>query len=203
MGVNPAPSISAQRVPREESPQPRHSLPPVHHVSEPASPIHARRPHCSPPMGQEARGDPAPISNGAPYLTMSPTVCWVRKRDLHRPLRGRGARGAASDAGNSTPPVAQRGGPSVSGTVRGRGESAAAHLLYIRAGKVRERELAPWGLLPHHLDTPAPLPFLVDPMFVFVCGACGCFCVRVRRTLRPPRWVSTGPVAVRLAEMAI
>jgi len=28
-------------------------------------------------------------------------------------------------------------------------------------------------------------------------------CVWVRRPLRPPRWVSTGPVVVRLAEMAI
>ena len=45
-------------------------------------------------------------------------------------------------------------------------------------------------------------PVYRDPMFVFVCGARVCFRVCARRTLRPPRWVSTGPVVVRLAEMA-
>jgi hypothetical protein len=37
---------------------------------------------------------------------------------------------------------------------------------------------------------------------VCVWRACECLCVCARRTLRPPRCVSAGPVAVRLAEMA-
>ena len=52
------------------------------------------------------------------------------------------------------------------------------------------------------LDTPAPFLLLFDPVFVVSCGARVCVRVRVYRTLRPPRWVSMGPVAVRLAEMA-
>jgi hypothetical protein len=49
-----------------------------------------------------------------------------------------------------------------------------------------------------HAERPAPAPGRLP------CGENGeCARVCVRRTLRPPRWVSTGPVAVRLAEMAI
>jgi len=56
------------------------------------------------------------------------------------------------------------------------------------------------GPRPHHLDTPAPPP---PPLCVW-CSirTCSCGCVW-RRTPRPPRCVSTGPVVVRLAEMVI
>ena len=202
MSVNPAPSISALRVPREGFLQPRRGLRPVHLASEPASPPHARRTGCSPPKGQEPRGALGPASNVAPFLMMNPTARCSRKRNHNRPLRGRCAHGATSGAGSLTRPVAWRVGPSDSRTARDRGGSAAAHLQYIRAGKVRERELALLGLLPHHLDTPAPLLLLVDPVSVFVRGTRVCVHVCVCRALRPPRWVSTGPVAVRLAEMA-
>jgi hypothetical protein len=106
-GPDPAPSISAQRAPREESPQSRRSLLPLHRVSEPASLLHGRRVCCSPPEGQAVRGAPAPTGNAAPYSTMSPTLCWFRKRNPNRPLRGRCAQGAASGAGNLKRPVAR------------------------------------------------------------------------------------------------
>jgi hypothetical protein len=107
MSVYPAPSISAQRAPREESSQSRHSLLPLHRVSEPASPLHDRRACCSPLEGLAVRGALAPTGNVAPYSTMSPTLCWSRKRNLNRLLRGRCAHGAASGAGNLKRPVAR------------------------------------------------------------------------------------------------
>ena len=64
------------------------------------------------------------------------------------------------------------------GPGRKRYGSVAAHLQYIRAGKVRERELALLGLLPHHLDTPAsPPPSDRSGVCVCVWRACVCPCV--------------------------
>jgi hypothetical protein len=67
----------------------------------------------------------------------------TQKSPLHRPLRAGHAAGAVSGPGNpSSCLVARQGGLSDSLTVRDRGVSAAPHLIYIRAGKVCERELA-------------------------------------------------------------
>ena len=90
--------------------------------------------------------------------------------------------------------------PRVSLTGKGPGASVAEYPLYVRAGKGRERERDPLkGPLRHPLDTPAPLVFGRFGVRVVGCGASVC----VRRTSRPPRCVSTGPVVVRLAGMAI
>jgi hypothetical protein len=66
----------------------------------------------------------------------------------------------------TSPVLARQGGPCVNHMGRDPGGSAAAHLQYIRAGKVRERELASLGLLLHHLDTPAPLPSFRSGVYV-------------------------------------
>jgi hypothetical protein len=94
------------------------------------------------------------------------------------------------------------GGPNGSHTVRDRSVSAAAHLQYIRAGKVRERELAPLGLLLHHLTPSPPLSLMIDLVSVFVCGVCVCLCVCAPHSA-PPTLCLHGTCAVRLAEMAI
>jgi hypothetical protein len=73
---------------------------------------------------------------------------------------------------------------------RDRGVSAAPHLLYIRAGKVCERELARFGPLLHHLDTPAPLFLPIDPVSVSLCVARLCVRVRVCAALCAPHVVS-------------
>ena len=63
--------------------------------------------------------------------------------------KGKRPAGVKSGAGNLTRPVSLQGGPGDSLTVRDRGVSEVAHLLYIRAGKVRERDLGlPFGPFP-------------------------------------------------------
>ena len=64
-------------------------------------------------------------------------------------------------------------------TGRGPGANAAAFPLYIRAGKVREREMGPLlGRLLHHLVAPAPpLLCLFDLVSVFLCGVFVSVCV--------------------------
>ena len=74
MSVNLAPLTSALRVPRREFPHPRHHPPPLHLVSVPENPSHVRRTDCSPPKGQEPRGELAPASNVAPFLVMHQTA---------------------------------------------------------------------------------------------------------------------------------
>ena len=84
-------------------------------------------------------------------------------------------------------------------TGRGPGANAAAFPLYIRAGKVRvEREMGPllasWGVSFTTLTLPPPLFCVCSIWCLCLCAACLCLCDSVRRTLRPPRCVSTGPV---------
>ena len=94
--------------------------------------------------------------------------------------------------------------PRASLTERGLGASVADSPLYVRAGKVRDRERFPPRDLSFTTLTPPPLlRVFVRSVFVCGCGALFVVCVWVRRALRPPRCVSTGPVVVRLAEMAI
>jgi hypothetical protein len=81
-------------------------------------------------------------------------------------------------------------GLSDSHMARDRGVSAAPHLLYIRARKVCERELARFGPLLHHLDTPAPLFLPIDPVSVSLCVARLCVRVRVCAALCAPHVVS-------------
>ena len=96
-----------------------------------------------------------------------------------------------------TPP---RGSSGDNPMVRGQGASVAAQPLYIRAGKVCEFELGPlWA--PSFTALTLPPPFCCSIRCLCLCAAF-CLCVCVRRPLRLPRCVSTGPVAVRLAEMA-
>ena len=68
ISANLAPLTSALRVPRRGFTHPRHHPPPLHLVSAPENLPHVRLTGCSPPKGQEPRGEPSPASNVAPYL---------------------------------------------------------------------------------------------------------------------------------------
>jgi len=128
----------------------------------------------------------------------------VRHVGINRAQTGRGRHQYVSSAEAKDRRSHGRVVPRVSLTGKGPGASVAEYPLYVRAGKARERERDPLkGPLRHPLDTPAP------PRFWSIRCSCGwvwrVLAVRVcvRRTLRPPRCVSTGPVVVRLAGMAI
>jgi hypothetical protein len=74
--------------------------------------------------------------------------------------------------------LARQGGPCVNHMGRDPGGSAAAHLQYIRAGKVRERELAPPSASSFTtLTLPPPLPSFRSG--VYLSGAAR-VCVSVR-----------------------
>ena len=108
--------------------------------------------------------------------------------------------GATSGQGKRTQLAPTQGSLCDKIMVRAPGASAAAQRQYIRAGKVREREFRPLRAASFTtLTLPPPSDRSIRCLCLF---AALCFCVCARRTLRLPRCVSTGPVAVRLAEMA-
>ena len=199
MRVHRAPSTSAPRALRAEFPQVHHCSLPAPPVSEPGNPPHTERISNNLIVGQETRGALAPTSGVATCSMTTLMPGRYREETSSRLPRGRRMSGVTSGAGTLTRPVSPQGGPGDSPTVRDRGVSEAAHPQYSRAGKVREREQGP--SLFTTLTLP-PLPFCPsDPVSLFVCGACESVCVCA--ALRLPRCVSTGPVAVRLAVMAI
>jgi hypothetical protein len=109
-------------------------------------------------MGMDPRGAPLRASDAATCLTAILTAGRTQTSSLNRPLRVGHTAFAVSGPGNpKSRLVARQGGLIDSLMARDRGVSAAHHLLYIRAGKVCARELARFGPLLHHLDTPAPL----------------------------------------------
>ena len=142
-------------------------------------------------MGMDPRGAPLRASDAATCLTAILTVGRTQTSSLNRPLRVGHTAFAVSGPGNpKSRLVARQGGLIDSLMARDRGVSAAHHLLYIRAGKVCARELARFGPLLHHLDTPAPLFLPIDPVSVSLCVARLCVRARVCDALCAPHVVS-------------
>ena len=143
----------------------------------------------------------APAINAATCLWTHLTMDRLRGTNRHRLPRGRCMVGAISGGGIQMSLTPLRESPGDNPTVRGQGASVAAQPLYIRAGKVCEYELGPLRAFSFTALT-LPPPLCCSIRCLCLCAAL-CLCVCARRPLRLPRCVSTGPVAVRLAEMAI
>ena len=131
----------------------------------------------------------------------------IRVRREMRWRRGAGARTRAKPrpcvapctGGRSTAPV-PRGGA--------RAQTRRRSLYTFARAKVRvepsvEREMGPllasWAVSFTTLTLPPPLFCVCSIWCLCLCAACLCLCDSVRRTLRPPRCVSTGPVVVPCA----
>jgi len=120
----------------------------------------------------------------------------VRQLGINRAQTGRGRHQYVSSVEAKDRRSHGRVVPRVSLTGKGPGASVAEYPLYVRAGKGRERERdSLWVRSVTPLTPPPPLVFCRFGVRVVGCGASVC----VRRTSRPPRCVSTGPVVVRLA----
>jgi hypothetical protein len=188
--VHRALSTSVPRAPRAESPQMHHRSSHTTLVSVSGNPPHTGRASISQTGGQEAHGAPAPSSGVATCSTTSPKPDQARERTFGRMPRGRCTPDGASGEGTLTRPLPRQEGLGGSPTARVRGVSEAALPLYSRAGRGCEwASTACCRSLPLHTSWhPRPL---CSSVCVFLC------------CLRPPRCVSTGPVVVRLAGMAI
>ena len=142
-------SISAPRVLRVEFPQVHRCPSPAPLVSGPGNPPHTWCISDSLVGGQETCGALAPTNVGATCSMTTLMPDRYREKTSIRLPKGKRPAGVKSGAGNLTRPVSLQGGPGDSLTVRDRGVSEVAHLLYSRAGKVRERDLGlPFGPFP-------------------------------------------------------